>query len=109
MKRLIVIFILSLIPFIGFCQETNKDTTKTEDVTITINISKINRTVGNVIGFFQEQKKEFKKDIDECMTEEDKKFYREKTQEIKGGLKNIVDEIHKGFREGLEKSGQKNK
>lgn len=109
MKRFIVIFILLFIPFIGYCQEANKETSKKEDITITINVSKINRTIGNFVGFFQEQKKEFQKDIDECMTEEDKEFYRERTKEIKDGFKNIVSEIHKGFREGLEKSGQKNK
>ena len=103
MKKIILIIMMLFIPIFGFSQEKDK---MTDDVTITINISKINRTVGNVIGFFKSEIKEYKKDIDECLPEEKKESYKNeynKTKKvIKEGFKSWVDAAHTGFREGLQ-------
>ena len=69
MKQINTILLLILIPFAGYSQ--NK-TNKNEDVKITINISKISKTLGGVVKFIADDAKQFKDEAAEGFTEEEK-------------------------------------
>lgn len=106
MKKIIVLVLILISScFIGFSQNSTTSSKKNEDVTVSINISKINRSIGSVVGFIKSEIKEYKKDIDECLPEETKQKYRDeynKTKAVlKQGFSDCVKEAHRGFRQGL--------
>ena len=104
MKRIIVIFILSLIPIFGYSQTTQKRDSS-EDVVVTINLSKAGRAVSTVVEAAKDEVDLYKKEIDENLPAERKAEIKQKKENaisfIKKSLKGIHDEAHRGFRQGL--------
>ena len=97
MKKLIIILLL-FIPVISFAQ--NYQENKKEDVTITINVSKISKTLGSIVKFVKDETKQFKDEADANMSEEDKKQLAETKENVKYELKYIHDAIHVGWSQG---------
>ena len=63
-KKIIIILLL-FIPVISFAQQTeNQKENKQEDVVITINVTKFNKTIGKVVGFIRDEMKQFKQDLE---------------------------------------------
>lgn len=104
MKYIYTILFILIIPF-NLLGQDNKVNDKKEDVVISINISKISNTLGNIVGFFKSEVNEYKKDIDECLPEEKKNEMKKEYEEVKGiikkGFKDCIKEAHRGFRQGL--------
>lgn len=104
MKKFIVLFILSLFPILGYSQSTVKEDNK-EDVVITINLSKVSRAVSTVAEAVKDEVDLYKKEIDENLSPERKEEIKQKKENIKSfikkSLKEIHDEAHRGFRQGL--------
>lgn len=97
MKRILIFILVLFIPVVGYSQNRNES----EDVKITINLSKISRGVGKAVKAVSDEIKEFKKDIDENMPQEKKDEYKRQFDEIKKNLKDCRTEIHRGFCQGL--------
>lgn len=97
MKRILIFIIALMIPVIGYSQNKNDS----EDVKITINVSKISRGLGKIVNGITSEVKEFKKDIDENLPQEKKDEYKRQFEELKNNLKDCRKEIHRGFRQGL--------
>lgn len=99
-KKIIIILLL-FIPVISFAQQTEKQKeTKQEDVVITINVTKINKTIGKVIGFIRNEKKQFKQEIIDNLTPEELQGYKEAKENLDYELKYIHDAIHAGWSQG---------
>lgn len=105
MKKFIVLFILSLIPIFGYSQSISKDKDSKEDVVITINLSKAGKAVSTVAEAVKDEVDLYKKEIDENLSPERKAEIKQKKENIKSFIKNslkeIHDEAHRGFRQGL--------
>lgn len=97
MKKLLII-ILMFIPLFSFAQTAEK---KHEDVIITINVTKINKTIGNVVGFIKNETKQFKQETEDNLSEENKQNIRNLKERIKYELKYTHDAIHAGYSQGL--------
>jgi len=99
-KKIIIILLL-FIPVISFAQQTEKQKeTKQEDVVITINVTKINKTIGKVVGFIRSEKKQFKQEIVDNLTPEELQEYKEAKENLDYELKYIHDAIHAGWAQG---------
>ena len=100
-----------LLPLVSYGQDKSGNN-KEEDMTITINVSKINRTLGKVVGAGKNMvagtRKEMKQFVDEIPQEE-----KDKAKEIviteKKNLKNagryILDCMHAGWSAGWKGEG----
>ncbi len=100
MKKLII-FLLLFIPVISFAQQTEKQKeNKQEDVIITINVTKINKTIGKVVGFIRSETKQFKQEIVDNLTPEERQEYKEAKENLDYELKYIHDAIHAGWAQG---------
>lgn len=86
------------IPVISVAQNNKEN--KKEDVTITINISKINKTLGSIVKFVKDETKQFKDEVNDNMSDEDKKQIAEVKENVKYELKYIHDAIHAGWSQG---------
>ena len=99
-KKIIIILLL-FIPVISFAQQTGKQKeNKQEDVVITINVTKINKTIGKVVGFIRSETKQFKQEVVDNLTLEELQEYKEAKENINYELKYIHDAIHAGWAQG---------
>ena len=98
MKKIIIFLILILVPIFSYSQNKNK---KEEDVKITINVSKINHTLGSIVGFLQNEVKQFKEETNENLSSEAKENIKKIKEDIKYELKYTRDAIHQGYVTGL--------
>lgn len=99
-KKIIIILLL-FIPVISFAQQTEKQKeNKQEDVVITINVTKINKTIGKVVGFIRSETKQFKQEITDNLTPEERQGYKEAKENLNYELKYIHDAIHAGWAQG---------
>lgn len=98
MKKFLIVFILVMIPMFGYSQ--TRETRDTGDVKITVNVSKISRTVGNIFGFVREEAKQFKDEAAAGISEETKEDIKEIKEGVKYELKYIHDAIHAGWSQG---------
>ncbi len=97
MKKILVILLI-FIPLFSFAQNQEK---KNEDVTITINVTKINKTVGGIVGFIKSEAKQFKQETENNLSEENKENIRNIKKRIKYELKYTHDAMHAGYVQGL--------
>ncbi len=100
MKRFITLVFL-FIPIFVFSQNKEKENKKEEDVVISINVSKVNKTLGTVIGFFKSEIKQYKQEFDENLPQETKDNLKEAKKKIKKELKYTRKAIHAGWCQGL--------
>ena len=99
-KKIIIILLL-FIPVISFAQQTeNQKENKQEDVVITINVTKFNKTIGKVVGFIRDEMKQFKQEIVDNLTPEERQEYKEAKENLNYELKYIHDAIHAGWTQG---------
>lgn len=105
MKKFIIIIVFLFVSFSLFAQSSKKDSTTTQDAVITINISKINRGIGKVVGFISNEIGQFKRETEENLTPEEKENIRKAKKEVKENityeLRYIRDAIHQGYVTGL--------
>ena len=100
MKRLITLVFL-FIPIFAFSQSKEKENEKEEDVVISINVSKVNKTLGTVVGFFKSEIKQYKKEFDENLPQETKDKMTEAKKKSKKELKYARKAAHTGWCQGL--------
>ena len=99
MKKFILLLFLAFIPMVGYSQNSNQDNKK-EDTTITINVTKISKTIGGVVKFVTDEVKQFKEEAEAGITPEEKQMYKEAKENVKYELKYIHDAIHAGWAQG---------
>lgn len=97
MKKLFILLLVFL-PLFSVAQTKEK---KNDDVIITINVTKINKTVGGIVGFIKSEAKQFKQETEENLSEEHKQTFRDIKERIKYELKYTHDAIHAGYSQGL--------
>lgn len=97
MKKLLVILLI-FIPLFSFAQSQEK---KNEDVTITINVTKIDKTLGGIVGFLKSEIKQYKQETEDNLSEENKESIRYIKERIKYELKYTRDAMHAGYVQGL--------
>ena len=97
MKRFIIFIFLFFIPVFSFAQEKQKN----DDVIIKINVSKINNTLGKIIGGVIDEGKLFVKETKENVTPETKASIDTIKIHILYQLKYTHDAIHAGYTQGL--------
>jgi hypothetical protein len=99
MKRFITILMILLISVTAFGQEQKKEN-KQEDVIITINVSKVDKTLGNFVKFVVSEAKQFKDEAVENMPQETKDNIQKTKKSFIEEMKYAREAIHQGWRQG---------
>lgn len=89
---------LIFIPTIMFSQTRSRTD---EDAVITINISKISRTIGKAVKFVQDEYKQYKQETEETLQPETKAVIDSLKSQLKYELQYTRDAMHQGYKQGL--------
>ena len=89
---------LIFIPTIMFSQNRSRTD---EDAVITINISKISRTIGKAVKFVQDEYNQYKQETEENLQPETKAVIDSLKSQLKYELQYTRDAMHQGYRQGL--------
>ena len=108
MKKLIILFVFIFsVSFCVYSQNKHSSTTNNDDVTITINVSKINKILGKVVNGAQRSINYISSEIEEFVNdipEEEKEKMKEVADTVKSKTKYEAkyarDAIHAGWRQG---------
>ena len=100
MKKIIILILCLIIPICGYSQNTNQNNSKKEDVTVTFNVSKVSRTLGEIVKFIKDEAKQFMDEAVNNIPEKDKEKYKEAAENVKYEIKYVHDAIHAGWAAG---------